>query len=696
MIPTAFDTETFPIGPQQCAPKLVCFSVAQEGKSNLFSASEEGAEEILQAMFEQKDLLIICHNAAYDLAVCANHFPSLVTRIFDALAECRVTDIWIREKLKMLSTHGQLDEATMQATGLDGSLASLAKRHLGLDMSESKKGEDAWRLNYHTLDGMMIEDYPVEAVEYSKLDAEATLGVWHAQNTEPGKTTTEHFQTAVDFALFLQTCWGIAIDEERRDRVLAELTEKLGSEHSQVLVAANILRPAVGPRPHKKNPSKFTRGVPESRNMKMLRTHMEDQAKTRGVELRLTETGEISTDAEAITDALSWCESEVLKAYQAREEISKLVTTEIPRICAPIVHPRYDVLKETGRTSGRGSRKGRLSLYPSVNIQNVDPRIRECYVARPGHLLVSCDYSALELVTLAQKLLDLFGESALATLINQGINPHDFLGSALAYKLDVKFHESIDAAGIRDEMSLFDAYKAMESASDATIRGLYKHFRDLAKPTGLGFPGGLGPETFLSYAKATYGIDLVQMCGGIRQDAIEFARSLRNYWFDTYPEMRSYFRWVTGCTDPNNPEKYSYTSPFGMVRSGASYCAAANGAALQTPAAEGAKLGVLEVSRACYDPCAGSILYGSHPIAFIHDEQILEIPDDGLAHERAMELSRIMVSAMQDVVTKVRVTANPVLMRRWNKDAKQVFDEAGRLQVWPKAEQVSADTRQAS
>ena len=70
------------------------------------------------------------------------------------------------------------------------------------------------------------------------------------------------------------------------------------------------------------------------------------------------------------------------------------------------------------------------------------------------------------------------------------------------------------------------------------------------------------------------------------------------------------------------------TSPLGMYRAGASYCAAANGAALQTPTAEGAKGAVFDVARACCDPEEKSILLGCRPLLFVHDELILEIPED--------------------------------------------------------------------
>ena len=89
---------------------------------------------------------------------------------------------------------------------------------------------------------------------------------------------------------------------------------------------------------------------------------------------------------------------------------AKLVTTELPRMRAGRVHPRYRILVETGRTSSHGNKKtDKNPAYPAVNIQQIDPRVRPAYVPSPGHVLCAIDYSFIELVSAAQKCIDLFG-----------------------------------------------------------------------------------------------------------------------------------------------------------------------------------------------------------------------------------------------------------------------------------------------
>ena len=91
--------------------------------------------------------------------------------------------------------------------------------------------------------------------------------------------------------------------------------------------------------------------------------------------------------------------------------------------------------------------------------------------------------------------------------------------------------------------------------------------------------------------------------------------------------------------------------------------------------------------RACRDRSVGSILYGckAHPVNFVHDELILDIPEDELMHERAYEVVRIMVEAMKRIVPDVNIGAEPALMRRWDKGAEPVFENE-RLVIWEPSE----------
>ena len=219
-------------------------------------------------------------------------------------------------------------------------------------------------------------------------------------------------------------------------------------------------------------------------------------------------------------------------------------------------------------------------------------------------------------------------------------------------------------------MDNYERFRLLRDGPD-NQRDFYGHWRKFAKPVGLGYPGGLGPDTLVTLAKGTYGVILSR----------DEAAAARDLWHRIFPEAADYFSWISNdCALPDGT--YWYVSPMGMLRVGASYCAAANGAALQTPAAEGAKLGFIEVVRACYDPTRESILYGCRPWNFVHDEIIVNFPEDEFMHERAWEVSRLMVEGMVKIIPDIPIKAEPALMRRWNKFAEYVTGEDGRIAIW--------------
>jgi hypothetical protein len=504
-------------------------------------------------------------------------------------------------------------------------------------------------------------------------DAIDTLVIYHKQaerirgESGPGSVATESFQTAVDFALRLMSCWGVKIDQEAVAEVSDMLARELAPEKLSKLIESGILIPAQPEMPYangavnKDGTPKMKKAQPEKTSKKLLQERVERVCKEHGLPVKLTDKGGISTDGEVLETLRGY--DEVIQEYHHRQTLQKLVTTYLPVLeDVDTIHPEFDVLKETGRTSSYAGK-----LYPSCNIQQVDPRVRHCYIARPGHVLCSVDYQAIELASLAQKCYSLFGYSVHRDLINEGVDLHAYLGAQLAHRFADR---AIKGTSPRE---LYHSFVAMKG----TDPDFYKHWRKFAKPVGLGYPGGMGAETFVTMARASYGI----------QVTVEQAQAMKEVWQATYPETVDYFRWVSQTLeDPANSTmeetRYAYVSPMGMYRAGATYCAAANGAALQTPTAEGAKSAVFELARACYDPSAHHILYGCRPVAFIHDELIVEIPEGDLMHDRAMAIAEVMVHSMARILPDVTVRAEPALMWRWDKRAEAVFGSDGRLQVW--------------
>ena len=212
---------------------------------------------------------------------------------------------------------------------------------------------------------------------------------------------------------------------------------------------------------------------------------------------------------------------------------------------------------------------------------------------------------------------------------------------------------------------------------------LCEDMRQHAKCANFGFPGGLGAEGFLSYAKG-YGLKLT----------LAQAKSLRDNWYKRWPEAHRYFRYISSITGDGEGTIEQLFS--GRVRGGLRYTQAAN-SYFQGLAADGAKAALVRVTKECYvrghwrKPgdrfvwAAGipSPLFGCRPVIFMHDEIITEVRNDDSRPEIASEAAKrqqfLMVETMKEWLPDIPVKASPVLMRRWYKGAKPVHDAAGNL-----------------
>lgn len=705
----AFDTETHLFGPCNLFPQIVCCSMAYNDGLEVESGLEAVAEpEKLQQMIDMlfngstEGFIKVAQNAAFDMGVAFRYRPELISGIFKEIEEGRVHCTIIREKLLNLTTHGDLKFVRHGGfkKKIEYSLAALVMQYLNIDIKPDKEESDAWRTNYSALEHMPVSEWPEDARDYAIKDSEYLLPIWHAQEErrtllmndrglDPFKTLS--FRVGVDFCLKLMSAWGIRVDPNRKAEVELEYAAEVTPDKMNLLIDQGILVPEVPPTPYKRdvkdkdgNP-KMKVGKKEKIDTKKLKAYVEAfAAKTEGVVLRKTKAsdrypdGTTSTDAEFMDEY--WHLDPVLEQFRHRASMQKMITVELPRMnwegeTSPIVHPIYDVLKETGRTSSFAGDK-----YPSFNCQNVLPKARSCYIPRDGTVFLSSDYNQMELGTTAQKSYELFGQSMMRDKINAGVDLHEYLGAQLAFHLEETFSASCQSAGAMHAEQIFNAFTACKNHPEESVRKFFKHYRTFAKPTGLGYPGGLGPKTFIQYAKATYGI--------IVDEAM--AKALREVWRQTFPEMVSYHKWVSSsCQDPSNVDKdgkplYAYSTPMGMYRAGCTYCAVANGAALQSPSAEGALIGLFNIVRAVYDPAMNSPLYGVYrPIMFIHDEIFGELPDDTPQQMGIWidEIERLMIESMRVITPDVTPRVESVLMRRWDKFAEPTHNAAGQLVV---------------
>lgn len=698
-------------------------------------------DDLALSLILNDEVVKVGQNIAFDLSVACAHTTlpdgsSLYPAVFAALEAGRFKDVGVREKMLDLADSGDLEyedlpDGTRKKKTAPGysyySLDSMVKRYLGISMpgkAKKRKGkavgeEDAWRLNYDVLEDVPLEDWPADAITYSVYDSVYPTLIYRLQEKRRHEIAerigmdplkTEDFRTMLAFCLYQLSIPGVAIDAEEKERVRKQFEADIDLNNLPDLVKHGIISPAEPPKKSRRKdhakgcprrgkcdcPFGMTAGKPEKLSKKKLEAYVLELKKRLGDKITLKRTdpkklsekarekspnGNLSVDKEFLAAHAKL--DPVLAQLQRRAAVQKIFNTEFPRMefphgsgqTAKVAHPSFDFLKATGRTSSYAS-----STYPSFGCQNVDPRVRGCYVPRPGWLMYSVDYNQMELVSFAQKLHDLFGHSVMADKINAGYDLHCYLGAQIALHLDGEFAQACREAGVETPD---DAYQAFLALKDSAHDAIYKKYRKLAKPTGLGYPGGLGPATFVTFASGPpHNVDVDE----------DMAHELREIWRRTFPEVVDYFRWINDeCYIGEIPGEdrpktlYAYTTPFGLYRNNADYCATANGAGLQGYSGDGYNLSLIEVVRATYEPngplAADERGPRHRPLMAIHDEIVGEVRED-VAEEMVNKVAEIMEQAFAVVTPNVTPRAKPALMFRWNKSAEPCYDTNGRLIPW--------------
>lgn len=667
-------------------------------------------------------------NIPFDLSVLAATDPALLDLFFELYDERLIEDTMLREQLLdiaagSLGYHRDRKSAAGKKIKKRYSLASLAREWLGVEMDKT-----TWRKGYKDLHGVPLSDWPQGAIDYGIDDAIDTGLVYFAQrqdvleDIEDGEIPNSTAQARAHWALYLASIWGIRTDPKRVHEFKAELMKSKGW-----LKAALEKTGFVRGSNHQGKKGKLG-----SKDMAAIKGAMFALAERIGFDLLLTDAAEkadvdqgtyketdnpltyVSTSKEAINDLIeaagmglggdieegSMAEirevenrtplemgielakiiaddgttivsgddgaavagpplsqaKHVIKDEQALglvplfTSVDKLLGTYVPVLEEGTRHPinpEYRPIVETGRAS---CAKPNLMNLPKA------PGVRECYVARPGYVFCTVDYEALELHTLAQACLWLVGHSRLADALNEGLDPH--LAFACEYLLQ----------GVG-----YDEGKIIRKDEGHPRHTEIVHARNIAKAGNFGLPGGLGARKFVKFCKNS-GIEIT----------IDEAYELKANWFRQWPEMREYFKFIkNSIVEDDEGEQYvnveqCYTA---RIRGKARYTAACN-SYFQGLAADGAKESCYRISHGCY--VEGSrynqptSLYGSRLLVFVHDENIMEHPEES-AHERAYQQAKIMIDTMQEYCPDVRIKAEPALMYRWYKDATERFDENGRL-----------------
>lgn len=610
----AFDTETHLIKPGCPAPRLVCVSIAEEAgrgeRGTGYVLDRVEGTRWLREKFCDTSLRLVGHHTPYDLGIACAEDRDMIEMVYNAIDDSRITDTLLRQKIidnamgeLKYSWDDELEEYKKQRYGLD----FVAWRILG---RQRDKGEDTWRMRYRELDGVPISQWPEAARLYAEYDAEDTMAMYlHQHGVEPD-ITGENWQMEAAWALHLASVWGMRTDPAR----VARVREHFTIEWEKHLALAQEWGFVRSDKKRSKDTKEIAAAVSEW-----------FEANDAGP-VPTTPTGKVSLKREV----LKGTDHPGLQAVAEMGRWRKLLTTYVPvleRGTSVPINCSYNAILETFRTS-----------CGKPNMQNLPQKggIRECFIPREGWVYLFVDYSTLEMRSLAQVCLWLFGHSSLAEALREGRDLHLDMGAQM---MGISYEEAL---------------KRMK-AGDPEI----KFFRKQAKPVNFGVPGGMGVDKLIIYAKG-YGVTLTY----------DQAKLLKDTFLQRWPEMVQYFAYCSGLCGGDKAPVVEFLGSE-MLRGDVMYTAVCNGF-FQHLAACGAKQAMYEVSKACYIR-KDSPLYGSRPIAFIHDEIGLEVPDDGRLDAVAKETKAVMNRVMSRWIPDVPIASEATAMRRWFKDADPVF-----------------------
>lgn len=667
----AIDSETMLIMPGGLAPAPVCFTYCQEGTVGIEVAERSYA--LLDRAFAEHHTTWA--NAPFDLGVIGQRWPTLTPAIFKALDEGRIHDVQSREKLLDIAKgryRWHEDEETGEVKPVGYSLDQIARRR-----KVGKKTYDNWRLHYYKLHGLPLDEWPQEAKTYALVDAIITLEVHKHQDAEiaasQGPMLKDTIAVEADavrghWALHLISAWGFPTHgpsvEALYDRCIKERDELWPDLRKAGLVRedgtrdlsrarAMVLQAYTG-KAKKKLREIYAAGDLPDTGLTLLDDvpiTATGQERMKGIGKKgeaitpisryhaIIEQGYIATSREVCKES----GDPVLEKYARYSQLANLLGKDVPHLRRGTVIPiqtGYQPIMETFRTSSTG-----------FNIQNLrrEPGVRECFRARPGHVIVACDFDTAELVSLAQVTYKLFGASTMRDVINAGLDIHLKVSAELT-------HTTYEDAEVRK--------KQEDPEIDLA--------RQLAKALDFGLPGGMGSRRFVGYASGylrKYGHTLTE----------SEAALLKQQWMGWFPEMPHYFDWVASHADGDGWFwiKHPIT---GRWRGKMFYTAACNNG-FQELTAFGAKAAAYAVAREQHcNP--HSPLYGTKTLAFVHDELLVEMPEDRYLTQRCRELERVMCDAYNVYTPDVPVSAESTAMRVWSKKAKTKYDDNGDIIIW--------------
>lgn len=358
----------------------------QQETQDLFSQTEwlELSEVIIQIerLFTSPGITIIMHNAKFDLKVLAGQFFSLgksESYVLDFLKKVNIFDTMIYAWLE-----------NPEHTGKSAfSLEFLCENKLGL------KGIEFDQIVHK---GQTFKDVPLEiAYKYAAEDADFTLKLYK-HFTENSKISKELFDMEMTILPILtqMEISGIHIDSDILKKYGSELKQKISELETKIYAE-------VGHTFNIASPAQLQKVLFEERGLKT------GKKTKRGY----------STDTTVLEELKnSDIVPKLILDYREQTKLLSTYVESLPKLADKNGRVHTDFI-QTGTATGRlACRDPNLQNIPIKN--DAGRKIRSAFTAPPGKVLISADYSQIELVVLAH----LSNDKNMCQAFNSGTDIH--------------------------------------------------------------------------------------------------------------------------------------------------------------------------------------------------------------------------------------------------------------------------------
>lgn len=399
---TAYDSETDSLDALNA--KMVGFSLCYDCKNaiyvpiqhesrDLFSQTEwielpEALEQI-ERLFTAPGATIVMHNAKFDLKVLAGQFFSLgksESYVFDFLKKIKIFDTMIFAWLE-----------NPERTG---------KSTLSLEtLCENKFGIKGLEFNQIVKKGETFQDVPLEiACKYAAEDADFTLKLYEhfSKNSEISRELFD-METTVLPILTRMEILGIHIDSNILKEYSVELKQKIHETETKIFTE-------VGHDFNIASPAQLQKVLFEERGLKASKKTKRGYSTDTSV---LEELKNVDIVPKLILD------------YREQTKLLSTYVESLPKLVDKNDRIHTDFI-QTGTATGRlACRDPNLQNIPVRN--DAGRKIRSAFTAPPGKILISADYSQIELVVLAH----LSGDKNMIAAFNSGTDIHKTTASLI-------------------------------------------------------------------------------------------------------------------------------------------------------------------------------------------------------------------------------------------------------------------------